>query len=66
MGWQYFGDKVNPQHDLQYLKVLRALNRDDHEGICRDLASGDVNKINGAFRQAAQNVSIKEVHGPFE
>ena len=61
MGWQYFGDEVNPEHDLQYLKVLRALNRDEHEGICRDLASGDVGTINEAFLQAAQNISIKEI-----
>jgi hypothetical protein len=57
MGWKYF-DNVNPDHDVQYLKVLRALKRTGHGDICRDLASGDVHKINGAFRVAANSVSI--------
>ena len=61
MGWQYFGDEVNPNHDVQYLKVLRALKRTDHENICRDLASGDVHRINEAFRSAANFVSIADI-----
>lgn len=62
LGW-VFTEKASILHDLQYLRVLRGLDVSniEHTLICQDLASGDVGKINDAFRSAAAIIDIGKI-----
>ena len=53
---------MNSLHDLQYLRVLRALDPRNDTDLCLELASGDPGRINAAFRKAADEKSIKDIN----
>ena len=63
LGWSMF-ETVDVRWDLQYVEVLRCLipqlNDEGYEGIRDGLTSGDVGKINDAFREAVHSITIKK------